>query len=176
VRNYMLKVVEKLHFTKAFRLYPFPGKYPTRVLVVERNKKDWKYTEPRALMDFKNYKVLYFGKPDLITLRTLNKKASVLRMFYEFDKKNIVYAAGYVGGQLVARLMPSASFYHAYAQIDAYIPWSWFLTPWRTLRIGNFAAYNHFPNKNADENLSLALQGMLAQIKEPVKGSKRVNL
>lgn len=178
MRNYTTQVIEKMNFTKVLSLYPFPGKYPTRVLVAERLLKIG-MAEPEQAMplrEFKGYKVIYLGKPNLITLKKIAPVVQRNLVVYEFDKKNLIYSQLYSLNGSQIKTSPSFSFYHAYTQLDNYRCWPWFLAPWRTLRVGEYTTYNHFQDKKADEGLRTALQAQLNSAKIAPSFRKNVNL
>jgi hypothetical protein len=165
MRNFTIKVIEKIPFvTTRWKLKPFPGAYPTRVLVVKRSPKDWRFAECKPFNTFKDYEVLYFGKPNAIILKEIaDRKGSSNFMYYEFDKKTIVYAAGVVVGRITSKTAGIFNFYHPYTAYDPFVAWPWFTSKWAPLKVGKYTAYNHFPQNGpaANVNLQLALQNEL---------------
>jgi hypothetical protein len=164
MRNITVDVVKKMSFTKLFKLNPFPGKYPTRVLIVQRDKWDKTLGQPRPLREFENLKVVYLGKPNPITLKKLEARFNAQTMCYEFDKQNLVYASTVLGLQIIQRWTPGFEFYHAYVRLDETHVWPWFVTKWSSLRIEGKVAYNHFPN--GAMNLAAALTTRLQTEKD----------
>lgn len=159
MRNYTTKYIkEKLGFTTKFNLNPFPGKYPTRVLVarIPLNAKWYEFDSP-----------LYIGKPNLIVLGKLANEIVGNILHLEFDKKNFIYARHMASGRSVIRNSPSFAFYHPYVAINQNFPWPWFLTKWHSLKVKNHFVYSIY-EPNHDSNLTDGLLDMLKDQKENV--------
>lgn len=173
MRNYTAKVIGSLRFTGTFRLNPFPGAYPTRVVVLKEGmlKADVKGVESRVPGDYESFKILYCGKPNTIALKKYVLKPRFLNFlhYFEFDRKNLVYGFYYNELGPMIKTTKAFEFYHAYVA-QGENAWPWFLEAWRPLRVGQFTAYNHFPIQDG-RHLKDALERLLVAYKrlEPVK-------
>src|SRR6266852_4574336 len=109
MRRITLKQIKKLRFGTKFELAPYPGLYPTRLLVVQMLPEDvllFSDVHP-ALKDLKAYKVIYLGKPNSSIVRHLAKKTPFSYVTFEFDRAKIICSTCFIGRTVHANMGPT---------------------------------------------------------------------
>lgn len=163
MRNITLKQIEKLRYGTAIKLAPYPGRYPTRLLVLQ---KPWVplSTQPTVKdMTEGDYKVLYLGKPNRVVANYFHKRSDLRSMIaFEFDKARIVASAFYTGLAIRFVAGPNYTFYHAYMQHEGRNLLDWLTHPAQPIRIGKFTAYNHYPAQT-----TMLQEVLRVMVKEP---------
>jgi len=158
MRNITIKVASKMILTKTFVPRPFAGRYPTRLLVIEPPLSAYLGDGAPRLRDLKNYKVLYFGKPNITAVRFLSKRLQNRTIVYEIDRAHIVTQAAQHGPHVLWNAGALYNFYHAYMQHSGRNLFSWLLQKSEPLRVQKYTVYNHFPAQSVGLKEAIELQ------------------
>lgn len=172
MRHYTPHVVMKQKVLGAFRLYPFPGKYPTRIMLFNRVVPLGPNGYPAYTNEFptniKIAKVLYLGKPSREAVIN-NCFISPEVMAVEFDRKQLIYI-GTIGrvGRIFSKVsLAFTAFYHRGIDVQQHALLTWFTyqkEPIPVVRVGKYSAYDHTGTAHILLPLELKHRGLLKNV------------